>query len=80
MWLKLLEALLFVLEKFMARSIADIPFQYRHATAKEAFILWLADLPVHVQVKRRLIKVWSAHTRVLFSRHDYINAKAPLRG
>jgi hypothetical protein len=74
MWLKLLDFIVDFWSKRMARSIADIPDRYRHATAKEAFIKWLADLPVHHAVKRKLIADWSSHTHVLFSRHDYVNA------
>lgn len=77
MWLKALNILFSYWDRIMARSITDIPKKYRHATAKESFIDWIADLPVPNQVKRRLIKVWSDHTHVLFSRHDYINAGLP---
>ena len=74
MWLKLLDLIVNFWSRIMARSISDIPDRYRHATAKEAFIKWLADLPVDPGVKRKLISAWSDHTHVLFSKHDYINA------
>jgi hypothetical protein len=74
MWLKLLGLIVNLWSRIMARSISDIPTRYRHATAKEAFIKWLADLPVHHAVKRKLIADWSSHTHVLFSWYDYVKA------
>ena len=71
MWRKIWKIFSSIWSTKMGTSLADIPARFRNHTQKEAFIDWLAELPVLDPVKRNLIKTWSRITKTNFDAHEY---------